>query len=221
MPRRAAPLPDELAAARWAAVERMTDAAMRGEVPLEEVYGRRLALIRPTRASLAALAERYVEAAIPDARDAVAALQAAGVVVRVISGGLLPAVLAFTRWLGVSDARVAAVDVYFDADGGYAGYDTTSPLARSGGKRELLERWRRELPPDELPLPVMLVGDGATDLEAKPAAECFVAFAGVGERAAVVAAADAVVRERALTPVVALALGAGAHLSPIPEPSRP
>mgnify|MGYP006176823001 CR=1 FL=1 len=32
------------------------------------------------------------------------------------------------------------------------------PLARAGGKHELMTAWRRELPP-----PVMFVGDGATD----------------------------------------------------------
>ena len=44
-----------------------------------------------------------------------------------------------------------------------------------------------------------LVGDGATDLEARSALARFVCFAGVVERPAVVAAADAVVRELDLT----------------------
>jgi phosphoserine phosphatase len=116
---------------------------------------------------------------------------------------VLPAVRALGRALGISDERVAAVPIHFDDDGAYAGFDPRSPLARSLGKRAQLERW---LP--ALPSPVMVVGDGATDLEARPPADCFVAYAGIVERPAVVAAADAVVRSPSLAPVVALALGA-------------
>ena len=39
-----------------------------------------------------------------------------------------------------------------------------------------------------------MVGDGTTDLEARPVVDLFVAFAGVVERPNVVSAADAVVR---------------------------
>ncbi|MFP5356085.1 MAG: hypothetical protein ACLGIK_13210, partial [Gemmatimonadota bacterium] len=83
----------------------------------------------------------------------------------------------------------------------YAGFDEASPLARQGGKAELVEAL------GNLPRPSMLVGDGATDLEAKPHVDRFVAFAGVEERPHVVAAADAVVRTPSLLPVLALALG--------------
>jgi hypothetical protein len=38
--------------------------------------------------------------------------------------------------------RVAAVDIHFDEDGGYRGFDEHSPLARSGGKREVMRLWR-------------------------------------------------------------------------------
>jgi phosphoserine phosphatase len=53
----------------------------------------------------------------------------------------------------------------------------------------------------------MLVGDGITDLEARPPADLFVAYAGVVQRPAVVEAADVVLRARSLAPVLALALG--------------
>jgi len=193
---------EELAAERRAEVSALTEAAMRGAVPLEEVYGRRLELIRPTRARVEALGRLYVERLVPDAREVVAALGREGVVVRIVSGGLLPAVRALARELGLGDDAVAAVDVYFGGDGAYAGFDASSPLARSGGKREVLEAWDAELP-----RPVLLVGDGATDLEAAPVVDLFVAFAGVVDRPAVTGAADVVVRAYTLAPVLALALG--------------
>jgi hypothetical protein len=52
----------------------------------------------------------------------------------------------------------------------------------------------------------MMVGDGNTDLEARPAVDMFVAFAGVVERPSVVGAADVVVRANSLAPLLPLAL---------------
>ncbi|HET9984582.1 MAG TPA: HAD-IB family phosphatase [Longimicrobiales bacterium] len=176
---------DELAGPLKAEIASLTDAAMRGEVPLEEVYGRRLALVRPSRERVEALGRQYVERVVPGAAEAVAALRRAGVVVRAVSGGLLPAIHALTRSLGLTDEDVAAVGVCFDAAGEYAGFDVASPLARTGGKAEVLRRWARELP-----RPVLMVGDGVTDLEARPPADAFLAFTGVATRPGVVAAAD-------------------------------
>lgn len=194
---------EELAAAHRGEVMALTEEAMRGAVPLEEVYGRRLALARPTRAEVEALGRRYVETLVPDAREVISALQGEGIEVRIISGGLLPAVQALAHELGVGAEAVAAVDVYFDAEGEYAGYDAGSPLAYSGGKRIVIERWGTKLR-----RPALLVGDGVTDLEARDVVDAFVAFAGVVERAPVVQMADIVVRANSLAPILAIALDA-------------
>ncbi len=194
---------DELAAGHKDEVAGLTNQAMRGELPLEAVYGRRLAIVRPTREQVRALAARYIERMVPDAREAFAALRAEGVTVRIISAGVRAAVCALARELGLNDDAVAAVDVFFDEGGAYAGYDDGSPLTRSGGKRAVLERW---LAGGGLARPVMFVGDGATDLETRPVVDRFVAFAGVIERPAVLATADVIVRANSLAPIVTLAL---------------
>ena len=212
---------EALAGEHHAEIARLTGAAMRGEVRLEEVYGRRLALVRPSRERLEALGREYITELVPDARETVAALRAEGIDVRVLSGGLRPAVLVLTRALGLGDDAVAAVDVFFDAAGGYAGWDVASPLARAGGKAEVIAAWR-----PAVPRPTLLVGDGATDLEARPAVDAFVAFAGVAERAAVVAGADAVIRIPSLAPVLPLvrgtiALGVGGAAGAKPSAAAP
>jgi phosphoserine phosphatase len=190
---------DELAVDCREDVARLTDAAMRGVIPLEEVYGRRLDLVRPTRAALDALGLQYVARLVPDARETIAALRGAGVDVRIVSGGLLPAVLAVATALDLPASRVDAVDISFADDGSYAGFDETSPLTTAGGKRKALERWN-------IDRPAMMVGDGITDLEARPVVDIFVAFAGVVERHAVVAVADVVVRANSLAPLLPLVL---------------
>lgn len=192
----------ELAADVRAEIDELTDAAMAGRVPLEEVYGRRLELIRPTRADVDALVPRYVDGLVDDAEATIAALRAAGVDVRIVSGGLLPAVKGLAEHLGLEAGAVSAVPVRFDEAGEYLGFDDVGP-ARAGGKAEVIRTWKA----DDLSEPVMFVGDGATDLEAADDVDLFVAFAGVVQRPEVVAAAPVVVRARSLAPIVPLALG--------------
>lgn len=194
---------EELAGDRRGEVERLTHAAMQGQVPLDEVYGRRLALINPHRDAVDALVPRYIDGLVDDAAATVAALAAADIDVRVISGGLRPAVCGLARHLGLQDDRVAAVPLHFTAEGEYSGYDESAPSARAGGKADVVREWREQ----GMAGPVMLVGDGATDLEARDAVDLFVAYAGVVARPAVVAEAPVVIHSRSLAPVLPLALG--------------
>jgi phosphoserine phosphatase len=146
------------------------------------------------------LGQSYIHHAVPGVRALIEALQAEGFTVQVLSGGLTPAVGAFARHLAVSDTRVAAVDIYFTPDGNYRGFDRDSPLAQAGGKRRWIERAG-----EGLPRPILLVGDGATDLEARPAVDCFAAFVGVVDRPEVREPADVVLRGLTLDPVLELA----------------
>jgi phosphoserine phosphatase len=189
---------DELAGPYAEQIAALTDAAMQGTVALEEVYGRRLEIIRPTRAQVEAVGRAYVDALVPDAREVVAALLWLGKAVRILSGGLRTAVGEVARAVGLPLEMVTAVGLDFADDGSYAGFETSSPVARSGGKTEVIRGW-------DLPRPALLVGDGATDLEARPAVDAFAAYMGVAFRPAVAAGADFVLRGRSLAPVLALA----------------
>lgn len=188
---------DELARGHREEIERLTSMAMSGALRLEEVYARRLELIRPTASEVARVGALYVERMVPGAAQAVGALREARVQVRVLSGGLAPAVRMLTRHLEIPDADVAAVEVYFGADGSYAGFDTATPLARSGGKREWVLAQGNRLQP-----PVLMVGDGATDLETRPVVAAFAAYTGVVARPDVVRHADVVIAGPSLTELI-------------------
>ena len=166
-----------------AEVKALTRAAMEGTIPLEEVFGRRLALVRPSLADVERIGELYVEKLVPGVAALVAALHALGKEVHVVSGGLLPAVRRVAEALAIPAARVHAVDLAFDAQGAYAGFETRSPLARARGKIEVLRNLTRA------GVPLAFVGDGATDIEAAPVCARFVAFGGVERRDKVLAAA--------------------------------
>ncbi|MFT7668197.1 MAG: phosphoserine phosphatase [Planctomycetota bacterium] len=171
---------EELASDCRAEVEALTARAMEGALPLEEAYGARLALIQPTREDVDKVAAHYLREALPHAKELIAGLHALGKRVMVVSGGLLPAVLPFARELGINaPGHVHAVDIYFDAGGAYAGFDESSPLARSGGKISVL----REISSSSGAGAVVLTGDGATDLEAATEVSRFIAYGGVARRA--------------------------------------
>jgi len=182
---------DWLAACRGpeaaADVSRLTARAMAGEIALDAVYGARLAMIRPTALDLAALARAYTANVAPGARVALERLRRADVALTIVSGGIREAIAPCTAMLGFSDRDIHAVPVYLDADGGYAGFDTSSPLATQHGKCDVVRALA-------LPRPVMAVGDGATDAALRPVVDAFAAYTGFVRRAAVVSAADFEVR---------------------------
>lgn len=176
------------ALARRAGVEQqvapLTAAAMAGELALDAVYGRRLDLVRPDRAAVDWLAELYVEHVVPGAVETVEALHGAGKAVHIVSGGLRQSILPLAARLGIRFENIHAVDVVFDEEGSYADFDRASPLARPGGKAEVC----RVL--GSAGKSVALVGDGATDIEAREAGAYVIGFGGVVVRDTVKSGAD-------------------------------
>lgn len=180
---------DELARFRgpaaFAAIEQMTRDAMEGRLALDEIFARRLELIRPTRDEVAEVGRRYLAHLEPGARATVATLRAAGWQPVIVSGGYTQAIAPLAAHLGI--ARIEAVALEFDAAGAYTGYDRAHPAARRGGKPEIIRALRAELHPRR----TVLVGDGASDLEAREAVDLFVGFGRYARRAPVEAGAHA------------------------------
>jgi phosphoserine phosphatase len=164
-------------------VSSLTEEAMRGSVPLEHVYGTRLATIRPRRDDLDALSRAYVEALAPGVVETFAQFRRAGVHIVLMSGGLRHALVRLAFHLGVDLADLHAVDIRFDALGAYTGFDTQSPLTTSDGKTKQLAKLK-------LDGPVLIVGDGATDLGMRRVTGQFAAFTGFVSREPVVNQAD-------------------------------
>jgi phosphoserine phosphatase len=180
---------DELARVRgpevFARVEEQTREAMDGKIPVEAVFGGRLALIRPNHSHIATIGRQYVEQIEPTAVATVARLKAAGWTPLIVSGGFRPIIAPLAAHLGI--ARVEAVDLSFDSAGNYLGYDENFPTTRSGGKPEVMRALKAELRPARL----VMVGDGVSDLETKPEVDLFVGFGGYVERPKVKAGAAA------------------------------
>jgi phosphoserine phosphatase len=121
---------------------------------------------------------------VPGAVETVEALHGVGKDVHIVSGGLQQSILPLAAWLGIRFENIHAVDVVFDEEGSYADFDRASPLARPGGKAEVC----RVL--GSAGKSVALVGDGATDIEAREAGAYVIGFGGVVVRDTVKSGAD-------------------------------
>ena len=208
---------DELA--RFKGVEQqivaLTNAAMNGQLPLQEVYAERLRLLSPTRADMRVVEEAYKRTVVPDARETINALHGLSRRVFIISGGLADAVIGFGMWLGVPKERIRAVGLSYNQLSGrwwdyqqrnlderYLMYDD-SPLTLQHGKTDVICSLRQ---PGRR---AMLVGDGSSDLAAAGAVDLFVGYGGVVARPIVAANALVFLRTPSIAPVLLLALREG------------
>jgi len=206
---------EELARLRGieSSIAQMTEQAMEGEIPLEQVYAERLRLLHPTREDLRRIALRYRERVVPDVRELIAALHFLGRRVHIVSGGLAEPVLSFGNWLGIPADCIHAVGLEFDQLAGhwweysrqaanpaerYLDY-VPGPLSESRGKEVLIGEVRCK------PGRALLVGDGISDLLARPAVELFVGFGGIVRRERVETKADVYVVANSLAPILPLA----------------
>lgn len=178
----------------------LTDAAMNGELTLEEVYAKRLDLIRPHRNDVTRLAEIYRASLVTGVRETFAALHAAGAQIHLVTAGITQAVLPLAAELAIPEPAVHAVTLRFAPDGTYEDFDRRTFLTRGGGK-ELVVRDVRARAHGK----AVLIGDGISDLEATPAVDLFIGFGGVQKRPRVREAAAVYIEEsdmRAILPIV-------------------
>jgi phosphoserine phosphatase len=178
-------------------IARLTDAAMNGEIALDEVYGKRLEIIRPTLARVEELGELYRTSLVTGAEETIRALRDRGVTVHLVTAGVAQAILPLARHLGIEERLVHSVPLRFATDGTYEDFDRRSFLAKPGGK-ELVVRSIRARSKGK----AAFVGDGVSDLEARPAVDLFIGFGGVQVRPRVRDNADIFIVESDLRAVL-------------------
>lgn len=164
--------------------EELTARAMAGDMPIEAVYTRRLARIRPTGDELQQLAQAYLDAVVPGMPELVVALYEHGVHVHLLSGGLRPSILPLARQLGINADHVHAVDLAADTDGTFSLLAGDQPLSTQIGKPTVVASLN-------LARPIVMIGDGSTDAMVRDVVDTFIAFTAVARRDKVVEAAHA------------------------------
>eukprot|EP00455_Lapot_gusevi_P051660 TRINITY_DN7762_c0_g1_i10.p1 TRINITY_DN7762_c0_g1~~TRINITY_DN7762_c0_g1_i10.p1 ORF type:complete len:175 (-),score=41.53 TRINITY_DN7762_c0_g1_i10:72-596(-) len=148
---------------------------MNGNVPFEEAFAARLALIRPTRAQLFDLAASSRLQLTPGIDTLIALLKQRGVQVYLVSGGIRDLIEPLARRLHIESDHIFANELFFDERGDFIAHDTAQPTSRSGGKARVIEHLKEKHGYSR----VVMIGDGATDMEAAPPADGFIGFGGV------------------------------------------
>lgn len=197
-------------------VAALTDAAMDGDIELNEVYAERLRMLRPSKQSVTALRSAYKRNVVTDAAAVVAGLLEVGIEVYVVSGGLADPVTDFAISLGIDPDNVRAVEAHHDSlsgewwkaglepvDESYAGFEEGA-LTKSDGKAETIAKLLADKSG-----PSLLVGDGMSDLHGATSVQLFVGFGGVVHRKPVAAAAPIYITAPSLAPVLPIAVGPG------------
>lgn len=191
----------------------LTRAAMDGEVELNDVYGRRLEVVRPTKGEIDAIRHIYKRHIVADAAAVITALQSLGHDVYIISGGLAEPVLEFGLYLGVPRENIRAVEVEYDvlADRWWEDRQEKGPryldyrpgdLTESEGKARIVDELLGDSTGRSL-----FIGDGISDLMAATAVDLFVGFGGVVSRERVLSEAPAFIHSPSLAPLLPLAAG--------------
>ena len=182
---------DDLAAflGKGEEVAAFTAKAMSGSVPFEEALAARLDILRPSRGQIETFLREDAPALTPGVATLVAALQAKGKDVYLVSGGFRVMIDPVADELGIPRRNVFANTILFDeGTGEYADFDAEEFTSRAGGKA----RAARHIKDLTGATVLAMVGDGATDLEARQpgGADIFVGYGGIVRREAVLEQAD-------------------------------
>ena len=165
---------DELARVKgdriFTEVESLTNAAMNGEVPLDDVFSRRLEIIQPDAQTCEKVAELYIETVEPTALSTLNALKKLGYTPIILSGGFKVLIEPLAAFLGID--RIEAVPLHLDDAGNYVKFDNTYPTTYNGGKPEVIAKLKEEFSPER----IIMVGDGVSDLETKPGVDLFIGY---------------------------------------------
>ena len=182
----------------------LTRAAMNGEIPFEEVFDKRLAIVRPQKKHLARVGQRYIEAITPDAVETIQLLQQLGITVYLLSGGYDEAIQPLAHHVGIAPNHVIANRLLFTPEGQYQGFDDENPLCRQGGKLTVIEQLKKE---DEFRGRIAIVGDGVGEMETRPAVDLCIGFGGHVTREKVQDDADVFISVKTFAPLIPLLLG--------------
>mmetsp|Transcript_3215 Transcript_3215/g.3067 ORF Transcript_3215/g.3067 Transcript_3215/m.3067 type:complete len:326 (-) Transcript_3215:133-1110(-) len=162
-------------------VAEWTKKAMEGNTKFEDALAARLAIIEPSRQAIEkCLLENPLQLS-PGIDTLIEALNERGTDVYLVSGGFRIMIEPLAKDLCISKHNIVANTILFDESGNYTGFDKNEPTSADMGKPKAVQQIKDQFGYET----IVMVGDGATDAQAKPPADAFVGFGGVAVRDAV------------------------------------
>jgi phosphoserine phosphatase len=168
------------------AVSEMTRKAMGGNMKFEDALASRLEIIKPSKKDFSDCMEKHSFRLTPGVAELIHKLHERGTYVYLVSGGLRLMINPIAEVLKIPETRIFANRVIFCDKDEYANFDVNEPTSQDGGKAVVIQKLKN----DHMYDPIVMIGDGATDMQARPPADCFIGFGGVAERQSVKDGAD-------------------------------
>ncbi|MFM2414735.1 MAG: hypothetical protein RI911_428 [Candidatus Parcubacteria bacterium] len=167
------------------AFQAITNQGMAGEIPLEESFRRRMALVSLSKKHIDAIVPHMIERLSPSFSRNLDFFEKHGKRCFIVSGGFIDLIYPVSDYLGIAREHVHANQFVFDASGKVIGLDTTRPTCRAGGKALQIRALNLEQPS-------VMIGDGMTDYEAKHqgGVTTFIAYTEFARREKVCALSD-------------------------------
>ncbi len=173
-------------------ITNLTCAAMEGRIPLEDIFARRLEIINPTFEDLITVAAYYTIDMTHDSSKTVEILQENGVNIHLLSGGFDFPARFLGRFLGIPMENIYTNKLFFENYRKYIGFDTSIPLWKSDGKRQVIKDLKAQ---GRLGSKIAIVGDGVSELDASSETDLFIGFGAHAWRQKVEEGADVFIND--------------------------
>ena len=156
------------------AVKQWTLQAMGGNIRFRTALETRLNMCRPTLEQLERYRKEKPLTLTAGVKELISHLHTEKIPVYLISGGFRQLNVPLAHRLGIPSENVFSVELLFDSDGRYHGFNKSNATSDSGGKTKVVQRLKDKYGFKRL----VMIGDGATDMETCPPADGFIGFGG-------------------------------------------
>ena len=163
---------------KGAEIEALTRKAMEGTQKFQDALSARLGLLKPSKQDIFDCLRATPLQLSPGVESFIETLIVNHIDVYLVSGGFRIMIEPIARELCVAKDHIYANTIFFNDDGEYAGFDDTEPTSADMGKPKALEIIKSKGGYETM----VMIGDGATDAQAKPPADAFIGFGGVVTR---------------------------------------
>uniref|UniRef100_A0A0K8SQR0 Phosphoserine phosphatase n=1 Tax=Lygus hesperus TaxID=30085 RepID=A0A0K8SQR0_LYGHE len=155
-------------------VAALTKKAMGGAMSFRESLSMRLGIIRPTMSQIQEFIRSHPPTLSNHVKELISILHRRGTDVYLISGGFRSLISPVALQLNIPLQNIYANKMKFFFNGDFAGFDESSLTSSNGGKGKVIAELKRNFGYSNL----VMIGDGATDLEACPPADAFIGYGG-------------------------------------------
>ncbi|KAK7495488.1 hypothetical protein BaRGS_00013186 [Batillaria attramentaria] len=154
-------------------VKEWTAKAMGGDVTFRQALTERLKIVNPSLKQVQDFIQSHPPLLSDGIEELVSLLQSRKTSVFLVSGGFRRIIEPAAQCLNIPPEHLFANRLLFE-NGEYKGFDPEEPTSESGGKKRVAATLKEKFGLKCL----VMVGDGATDMEAAPPADAFIGYGG-------------------------------------------